>query len=690
VTDAPRPPWHIGVDVGGTFTDVVTIDAGGVIRSVKSPSQPADPTAGVVAALDRMAAAAGMDTRALLHGCALFVHGSTVATNTILEHTGARVGLLCTEGFRDALEIRRGIRLNPWDHRTPYPPVLVPRFLRLPVRERIDRIGAVHTPLDDGSVRAALRTFRDEGVEAVAVCLLNSYLNPIHETAVAALVRTEAPELRLSVSSEIAPVAGEYERASTTVLDAYVAPRLVAYLRQLADRLAALGLARPLLLVKNNGGTAAVDEIAPVSLTLSGPAAVVGALRRAAAALGHDDLISIEIGGTSCDVVLMAGGAVPVTDGLAIGGYDTLVPSVEVHTVGAGGGAVAGVDKAGVLFAGPRGAGARPGPAAYGLGGAEPTVTDAAIVLGRLRGGLYAGGALALDATLAERAVREKVADPLGLSLDDAAAGIVRVAEQRMLHAVETMSIQRGFDPRAFTLVAGGGAGGMHGVAVARALGCRRVYVPRLAGVLCALGMLHADVRHDYVASHLAPLADVDPAALAARFAAMEETARATLAREGFAAGDIAVERALDLRYQSQQWDVRVALAGAFDPAAIRIAFEESYERLYGHRQPESVAEIVKLRLVGIGRLPLPPPVRLARAAAPAQPSQMRSVWIDERHGRRDAPVYAGPDLAPGHRLDGPLVVEELTTTIVVGAGDVLEVDDAGNYLVHLDAKGTP
>jgi len=684
----PRPPWHVGIDVGGTFTDVVLIDAAGAVRSVKSPSRPDDPAAGVLEALARTAAEIGGDLGALLAHTALLVHGSTVATNTILEHTGARVGLLCTEGFRDALEIRRGIRKNPWDHRTPYPEVLVPRFLRLPVRERIDRHGAVHTPLDPASVAAALAEFGRERVEAVAICFLNGYLNPVHEAAAAAEVRAARPGLWVSVSSEIAPVAGEYERVSTTVIDAYVAPRLNAYLRDLARRLAELGLATPLLLVKNNGGTASVDEIGrtPAALTLSGPAAVVGALRHYAEALGRDDLISIEIGGTSCDVVLMSEGAVPVTDSLAIGGYDTLMPSVEVHTVGAGGGAIAGVDRAGVLFAGPRGAGARPGPAAYGQGGVDPTVTDAEIVLGRLRSGLYAGGVLALDADLAARAVRDKVAAPLGIPLDQAAAGIIQVAEQRMLHAVQTMSIQRGFDPRRFTLVAGGGAGGLHGVSVARALGCPAVYVPRLAGVLCALGMLHADVRHDYVRSHLAELATVDRAALEARFVALKDEARHALGRDGFAAAAMRFERALDLRYRNQQWDVRVALDGdgRFDADRVRAAFEDSYDRLYGHRQPESVVEIVKIRVTGMARPPVPPPALPAPSARAPVPREERRVWLDATNGWRTVPIHAGPALAPGHRIAGPLVVEERTTTILVGVGDTLVIDRAGNYLVHL------
>jgi N-methylhydantoinase A len=690
----PTPPWRIGIDVGGTFTDVVLIDDGGEIASIKSPSQPRDPGEGVVAALDLMARSLGLDTGQLLGGCGLLVHGSTVATNTLLERTGARVGVLITDGFRDSLEIRRGIRTNPWDHRTPYPPVLAPRYLRLPLIGRIDRHGGEHTPLDEASVERALEVFAAEKIESIALCLINSYLNPVHERRVAEILRARLPHIPISVSSELAPVAGEYERLSTTVVDAYIAPRLVTYLTKLAERLATLGLSRPMLLVKNNGGTATVDEVVdePVTQALSGPAAAVGALGYLGDGLGHKNLISVEVGGTSCDVVMMVDGQVAVTDRLTIGEYDTLVPAVDVHTVGAGGGAISGVDRAGVLFAGPRGAGAVPGPAAYGKGGEDPTVTDAQLVLGRLRAGTYAGGALTLDEKPAVQAVSAKVADPLELSLHDAAAGIIRVAEQTMFHAVSFVSTQRGIDPRGFTLVAGGGAGGLHGVALGRMLGCRAVYVPRLGGVLCALGMLNSNVRHDYVRSFLAPLDAALGDDVRERFTAMTADATAALSREGFTVDTMRFECDLDLRYVNQQWDVRVRLDpdrleknGAFDPDDLRARFEDEYERLYGHRQPETQLEIVKLRLTGFGILPtLPMPSDGHHAPDTPEPVETRSVYLDPIRGMTDAPVYSGDDLAPGHVLFGPLVVEEQTTTIFAGPGDRLEIDRAGNYLIQL------
>jgi N-methylhydantoinase A len=387
---------------------------------------------------------------------------------------------------------------------------------------------------------------------------------------------------------------------------------------------------------------------------------------------------------------MMAGGEVALTDRLDIAGYDTLVPSVDIHTVGAGGGAIARVDAAGVLQVGPRGAGAIPGPAAYGLGGTDATVTDAQLVLGRLRSGRYAGGGLDLDGDLAMRAIRDNVADRLDIPLVDAAAGVIRVAEQRMHHALGRVSIERGIDPRGFTLVAAGGAGGLHGAAVGRALGATRVYVPRLAGVLCALGMLNSDVRHDYVRSHVRALDEAEPEDVGRQFDELIADASAALDREGFAAADMRFERELDLRYRGQQWDVRVRLDGdgLGDLAALRARFEDTYERLYGHRQPESRVEIVKLRLTATGVLPGLPPESADPASAAPIPVETRPVYVDAATGVVDVAIFRGADLAAGHVLDGPLVIEETTTTVFVGLGDRLEIDGGGNYLIHIAESG--
>ncbi|WP_119420885.1 hydantoinase/oxoprolinase family protein [Desertibaculum subflavum] len=682
-----QAPWRIGVDVGGTFTDLVLADAAGAVHVTKVPSTPADPAEGVVNALGAAAKQAGMALPELMAGTSLMIHGSTVATNTLLEGKGAKVGMLTTAGFRDSLEIRRGIREDQWDHRAPFPPVLVPRYLRLPVTGRLDRNGNELEPVSGRDVEAAAAVFKDEGVEAVALCLLHSYADPKHEVAAASALRQHMNGLPITLSSDVAPVIGEYERGSTAVLNAYVGPRVVPYLAGLNRKLRQLGLRHSLLLVQSNGGAVSVDHVQdrPVQLLLSGPAAGVGALNYYRQTAGTDDFVSMEIGGTSCDVALMSKGDVAVTDQILVGGYHAAIPAIEIHTVGAGGGTIAGVDGAGMLFAGPRGAGAVPGPACYGRGNAEPTVTDAQLVLGRLRPGPYAGGAVNLDDGLAREAIETKVARPLGLTIERAAAGIIRLLEQNLLHAVERMSIERGYDPRRFTLVAAGGAGPMHGAAVARALGSRRCYVPRLAGAFCALGMLNTDVRQDFLRVHFADLDRADRSALEDRFAALEREAGAAMDAEGFGGERARLVRSLDLRYLGQQYAIRIELASGFEPMAIRRRFEEEHDRMFGHIQPQGTIEVTALRLAAIGAVerlrPAAPP-----AAPPPRPVARRPVWQDEASGWVETPVFAGADLAPSHRLAGPLVVEELTTTVLAGPGDTLAVDASGNFDIAVGA----
>ena len=682
-----NPPWRVGVDVGGTFTDLVIADGDGRTDVFKVPSVPEDPGEGVIAALDLACSALGLTRAAFLADCQFFLHGSTVATNTLLEGKGARVGLLTTSGFRDSLEARRGLRKDPWDHRTPYPPVLVPRYLRRPVSGRIDARGREVEPLDAGDVRAACRVFRDEGVESVAICLLNSFVNPAHEQAAAEIVREETVCDSISVSSEIVPIMGEYERSSTTAVNAYVMPRVATYLRALQDRLIAMGLGTKLLMLQSNGGAASLDQLIlrPVNLLLSGPSAGVGAMQRLAEEIGEGNLVSMEIGGTSCDVMLMHEGRVAITDALSVADYDLVTPSVDIHTVGAGGGTIAGTDQAGMLYAGPRGAGARPGPAAYGLGGTLPTVTDAHLVLGRLRPGPYAGGSVTLNLESAEAAIDREVAEPLGLTRTEAAAGIIRVVEQNLLHAVERISIQRGYNPGRFMLIACGGAGPMHGASVGRRLGARAVYAPRQAGAFCAIGMQHADVRRDFVQVLMRWLDDDIAPFLAEGYAGLETQARMALGEEGFGPDDMVFGRELDLHYEGQQWDVRVAVGDDADADAIRATFEAEYDRQFGHTNPTGRVNVAKLRVVGIGRLP---PLRepgFPEADRPAAPADMRPVYAEEAGAFLETPVYAGAGLRHGHGFDGPAVIEEETTTVLVGPRDRVVVDRLDNYLISFD-----
>ena len=686
----PSPPWRIAVDVGGTFTDMVLVDAGGGFHVFKTPSVPADPSRGVLDVLEHAARAFGADVGSLLSDCTLFLHGSTVATNTVLEGSGARVGMLVTRGFRDFLEARRGFRADPFDHRPPYPPVLVPRYLRLPVGGRMDARGAEVEPLREADLDAAIETFRAEGAESIAVCLLHSFENGAHERRCAEVLRERGGFEWVSLSHEVVPVIGEYERGSTTVVNAYIGPKVVRYLQALDERLRALGLGPDLLVLQSNGRAISTRQVAhcPVNLVLSGPAGGVGALNYFAAATGFDDLITMEIGGTSCDVMLRAGGRVAVTDRLEVGGYDLVSASVDIHTVGAGGGTIAGADAAGLLFAGPRGAGAVPGPAAYGRGGEEPTVTDAQLVLGRLAPGPYAGGAVSLDLERAETALRTRVAEPLGIDMHDAAIGVIRLVEQNLLQAVERISIERGRDPARFVLVACGGAGPMHGAAVGRRLGAQGVLVPRLAGVFCALGMLNADVGQDFARVFIVRLDEDTVNEARDVYAGLEGDARAWLREGGFETGAMRFEHEADLRYAGQQWDVRVADAEA-DVAELRAAFEREHDRLFGHVQPDSTVELTKLRVVGIGTLPPLVPARAEPGGPAPVPASTRDVHAfgprGEPLGFAPTPVYRGADLLPGHRLDGPLLVEEQTTTVVVGPRDRLEVLGSGDLFIRFE-----
>lgn len=686
IPEAVTRPWRIGVDVGGTFTDLVLVDARSRLFVFKAPSVPARPAEGVLDAVRTAAHGLGLSVRALVEGCDLFVHGSTVATNAVLEGKGAKVGLIATEGHRDCLDIRRGIRPNQWDHRDPYPPVIVPRYLRVPVGGRLDCRGEEIRPLSVDDIGGAVDLFVSEGVQAVAISLINSCIDTRHEGAVESTLRDRMPDTRISVSSDISPTVGEYERTSTAVLNAYLAPVVSDYLTNLQEKLGELGLKRPVLMLQSNGGAASIEQIAPypVRLLLSGPAAGVGALNFFGHCNPGRNMISMEIGGTSCDVVVMSSGKVPITDSLLVAGYHVAVPSVEVHTVAAGGGTIARVDPAGLLIVGPQGAGAYPGPACYGRGGVEPTVTDAQLVLGRLRSGPIADGSISLDPGLARKAI-ETIAGPLGISIEAAAAGVIRLLEQRLLHAVAEPSIQRGLDPRQFTLVAAGGAGPMHGVSVGQQLGCATVFMPRFAGGFCALGLLASDVRQDYVQVCMRPLLSLSPEELGRLFNPLISKAEQDLSVGGFPKNEASIERSLDLRYRGQQSSLRIPLEASCDLSEIKTMFEREHMKLYGHIQPESEIDVVNLRAVGWGRLPALSNEQVAPARTPPKPVGARAVYLNEQSGWQDVDVYAGSDLISGHRIRGPLVIDEATTTVFLPADQLIEVDSSNNYIVHLN-----
>ena len=682
-----QPPWRIGIDVGGTFTDLVAVDASGAVFAHKTPTTASNAAVGVLNAIDEAAEMLSLGTAELLGECRHFIHGSTIATNVLLEDTGACVGLLTTDGFRDTLEVRRGYRTDPWDHRTPWRDAIVPRYRRLPIKERIDEDGAVVRPLDPDSVKTALETFERQGVDAVAICFLNSYANPEHEILCRQIVETERPGLHVTCSAELAPILGEYERTSTAVVNAYLAPKVVPYLEDLEQTLKARGLDQDLLLVQSNGGILSLRQLrrTPCTLALSGPAAGVGALRFIGNAGQTKNMISIEVGGTSCDVTLIKDGQVAELESLWLAERLIALPSVEIHTISAGGGTISGVDAAGMLFAGPRGAGAVPGPACYGLGGDNATVTDAQVALGRLRPGPYAGNAITLDKDKALAAIADNLADPLGTTVEDAAVGVIRLVEQKMRHAVEKLSFERGLDPREFTLVGAGGAGALHVVPVARQLGCRRAVAPKLAGVFCAFGMCNSSVRRDSMKSCNARMNDVSPRWVEEAFHEIESAEQATLGGEGFDKEHVRYERALDVRYTGQSSSLKVPVRqGLTGFAGLREAFERQYEQLYGHTQPDGQLEIVNVHLAAIGLFDVPEIQALPTTERPPVPHSTRPVYVDERHGVLKTNVFAGTDLQPGQQILGPAVIEETTTTVLIGPRDTLSIDEFGDYVINV------
>ncbi|QOZ23913.1 hydantoinase/oxoprolinase family protein [Bradyrhizobium sp. CCBAU 51753] len=678
-------PWRIGIDIGGTFTDVVAIDPNGRIEALKSPSRPDDPTAGVMAALDVLARRLDVPKKQLLGGCSMLVHGSTIATNTVLEGKGARVGLLTTKGFRDTLEIRRGIREEPWNHRPPFPHVLVPRRWRLPVGGRLDKNGLELAALDEGDIKAGSAAFRAAGVECVAVSFLHSYANGAHERRAMEILLADWDPDAIFCSHEISPYAGEYGRTSSTVLAAYVSKRVVPYLRSLEGILRQNGLFGPLLLIQSNGGIASVDEIArnPACLLLSGPAAQVGALKYVAATAGTDNLISLEMGGTSCDLALMEGGRVHSTDRIDIAGYLALVPSVDIHSVSAGGGSIARLDAGGMVTLGPDGAGSTPGPVCYRRGGQNPTNTDAHLVLGRLAPGPFAGGTLDLDDQAARQALQRVYGDTIGLAPEAAALGIIELMDQNLRHAVEHVSAERGFDLRNFTLVAVGGAGALHASSVARSLGCSTVYIPRLAGVFCAFGMLNSDVRLDEVRTIRRPfnqgaLDDLERVAHE-----LEIGLRARLMAYGETGSHPLFSRHIDLNYLDQQSQLSVEWTDN-DIESTIATYEERYSLLYGHAHKHSPLMTCALRVSGSRRFPGVSIQAIGGRDYVPSASGQRRIVISRDIGALDVNVYDGTNLRPGARLVGPAVINDATTTIFIGKGDKLEVDGSNNLVVSV------
>jgi len=666
--------YRIGIDIGGTFTDLVAVDGSGAVTFAKTPSTPEDQSIGLLDGLEKLAGALGLSRADLLARTERIVHGMTVATNALLERKGARLALLTTAGHRDVLEMREGLKPDRYNLRLPRQEALVPRHLRIGVRERMRHDGSVETPLDNASLARAIETLKAEKVESVAVCYLHSYANDAHERATAEAVRAALPDAYVCVSADVLPQIKEFERVSTTVVNGYVGPALERYLRRLEARLAEAGYRNATLIVLSHGGVAPIGEAvrSAVATVLSGPAGGLAGARHAAGLTGIENLIPFDMGGTSSDISLVDRGEVVLASDRSIAGERIALPSLDIVTLGAGGGSIARVDGAGLLQVGPHSAGAMPGPVCYGRGGTEPTVTDANVVLGYLDPSGFLGGRDRLDRTGAEAALT-RLGGALGVSMVEAAAGVHRVVNTQMAEGIRLATVRRGVDPRRFALFGFGGAAGLHVTGLARMLDLDRVIVPRVASVLSAWGMLTTDLRYETIRTHIGDTEGLEADDVRGLFRGMEDGARAHLA--SWFDGAVATSRAADMRYGEQVYEIDVPLDDLDLDAPdlldrLKALFEARHEALYTYSLPDRSPVLVNAKVAAIGHLPAPPREPVAEAGAPAEPRGSRPVYLD---GWVEAPVWGFEDLTPGQRVAGPAIVEAATTTVLLRPGDVAE-----------------
>ena len=690
---------RLAVDIGGTFTDATLVDEEtGAVSIAKVLSTPSDPSLGFMAATERILRESGVapaDVR-------FVVHGTTVATNAIIEGNVARSGFVTTEGFRDLLEIARQTRPTLYDTRFEKTPPLVPRDRAFGVRERLGPGGDVLAALDEASVRDVGAALRAAGVESVAVCLLHAYVNPAHEQRVGELLAEALPGVPVSLSSDVAPEFREYLRASTTVINAAVRPIVARYLESIERRLAEAGIRAKLLVMQSSGGVFGSGAAArrPVFMVESGPAAGVIAAATLGNALGHADVLSFDMGGTTAKVGLIRNGTPTVTKDYSVGaqaaagvggqslsGYPVRTPVIDLVEIGAGGGSIAWVDSGGMLRVGPRSAGAEPGPVCYRRGGTEPTVTDANLVLGRLNPGYFLGGELELDAEGARRAIEERCAVPLGLDVVAAANGIVEIANAAMVNALHLISVQRGYDPRDFVLVGFGGAGPLHANALARDSEMPTLVVPVAPGIFSATGLVGTDLKRDASVTLLRRLEELDAQEVERVFGELEAAGSKELAAEGMAAEQVDFLRQIDIRYVGQSFELTIPLEGrAFDvrdAQKLGERFHSEHARVYGFSAPAEPVEVVSLRLTTVGRIEKPAPRRLEPAVGRPEPKAHRQVFFAEADGFVDCPIHERYGLGAGATLEGPLVIEELDSTVVVHPGYGVEVDRWGNIVIR-------
>lgn len=671
-----------GVDVGGTFTDVILFDEdSGAIQITKTPSTPRNPAEGILDGLTK----ASTDFRRL----GLFSHGSTVGTNALITRELPRTGLVTTRGFRDVLEIRRSTKENVWDAYKDVAPPYVPRRDRLEVEERIDYAGNVVTPLNEEEARRAVRVLRKRDIRSLAISFVNAYMNGAHEARMKEIVQEDHPDAFVCTSHEILPEMFEHERTSTTVINAVLAPVVMEYLTDLAGRLKAKGYGGDVLAMHSGGGVMTVEAMAFYAARIANSGPTAGAIAGAfiAQQCGFENAIGLDMGGTSTDVSLTYRGKVQVTDEWWVEyGYPILFPSADIRTIGAGGGSVAWIDEGGSLRVGPKSMGADPGPACYGRGGDRPTITDANLLLNWLDPAMFLGGEMRIDPGLSKEVVKAKVADPFGMDLLEAAMAIERIAIANMCNAVGLVSTQKGYDPRDFALVAFGGAGPLHAAYVAKTMSIPRVVVPPWPGINSAMGCLLVDVEHDLSQTFLTPAHDEVVEDLEARFLALEEEMRRRLEREGIADERMRIDRTVNMRYMGQWRSLSIAaprpLAKSLD-SVVR-EFHSQHQRIHAYSDPERDVQIYGLRVTGRGILKKPAFPRIPKADGGARTGE-RTVFFPEEEGFVPATVYRRDRLGAGALIEGPAIVEQMDSTAAIPPGATAEVHERGSLILTFE-----
>lgn len=684
--------YSLGIDVGGTFTDLVCIDEKGNFNIVKVPSTPDDQSKGMMNGIAQLASELKRSREDFLSDVIRICHGTTVSTNTVLTQTGAKVGLLVTKGFRDMLRMRLRIRENTYDYTVPQPKPLAPRYLTVPIEERMKWNGEGFIPLNEDEVRSACKYLKENNAEAVAICFLWSFKNPNHEKRALEICREELPELYICSSQEVQPEIREYWRMSTTVINAYVGPSLSRYIRRLSERLTEAGFSGELLITQSNAGVISpqIASEQAVRTLISGPACSPAAAAYLTKEFDIDNLITIDIGGTSFDVCLVKGGTPTMTLESSVGGvYHIRVPMVDVHTIGAGGGSIAWLDSMKVLHIGPQSAGADPGPACYGKGGDNPTVTDADLVLGFLNPEYFLGGKISLDIELAKKAIRDKIADPLGIAVSEAASAIRSLVDHNMVNGISAISVQRGEDPREYTLVAAGGAGPVHAVSLAKELGIKQVMIPKTSSIFCALGGVIADIRHDDVKSVYFRTDSIDPNVVKRAFNEMEEKGSNLLEKEGVPKEDRYYKRSLDMRYKGQFHEVEVPISlnefTGENFGEVIERFHNRHEDLYGYKD-EQITEIINLRLSAFGKTiaPLRKKYDFETETAENCLKGQRRAHMGKNGKSILVSVYDGDRMTVGNSIRGPAIIEQTNTTIVVPGYASLEVTSTLDYLIQI------